>query len=120
MRNLKKIAILALIGIMSTALLNGATNTGTVKVNSKNTQKGPISIKKQGIFSAGGTVITSPGTFNPEDQWEATGKGQTAYVDHANVFYQLPQNEKGVPMVFLHGYGQSRTGWQTTPDGREG
>ena len=120
MRNLKKIAILVIIGIMSTTLVNGAATAGTAKVNSKNTQKGPISIKKQGIFSAGGTIITSPGTFNPEDQWETTGKGQTAYVDHANVFYQLPQNEKGVPMVFLHGYGQSRTGWQTTPDGREG
>ena len=23
-------------------------------------------------------------------------------------------------MVFLHGYGQSRMGWMTTPDGREG
>ena len=23
-------------------------------------------------------------------------------------------------MVFLHGYGQSRTGWMTTPDGRDG
>ena len=23
-------------------------------------------------------------------------------------------------MVFLHGYGQTRTGWQSTPDGREG
>ena len=23
-------------------------------------------------------------------------------------------------MVFLHGYGQSRMGWMTTPDGRKG
>ena len=28
--------------------------------------------------------------------------------------------ETGLPMVFLHGYGQSRMGWMTTPDGREG
>ncbi len=25
-----------------------------------------------------------------------------------------------MPMVFLHGYGQSRMGWMTTPDGQEG
>lgn len=24
------------------------------------------------------------------------------------------------PIVYLHGYGQSRMGWMTTPDGREG
>jgi len=80
----------------------------------------PLQIAEQGVFSAGGKVVTSPGTFVPEDQWEATGKGQTAHVDHASVLYQRPVKETGKPMVFLHGYGQSRTGWITTPDGREG
>lgn len=79
-----------------------------------------LMIADQGIFSAGGTTITSEGTFDPEDQWEETGAGQTAHVDHANVLYQIPAEETGLPMVFLHGYGQSRMGWMTTPDGREG
>lgn len=77
-------------------------------------------IAKQGIFSAGGITLTSDGVFDPEDQWEESGAGQTAHVDHANVLYQIPENETGLPMVFLHGYGQSRMGWMTTPDGREG
>ncbi|MEQ2373230.1 alpha/beta hydrolase [Pilosibacter fragilis] len=81
---------------------------------------GALVIKEQGIFSAGGTTITSNGTFDPEDQWEESGAGQTAHVDHANVLYQIPENETELPMVFLHGYGQSRMGWMTTPDGREG
>ena len=69
-----------------------------------------LRIAEQGIFSAGGTVITSQGTFNPEDHWEESGAGQTAHVDHANVLYQIPEEETGLPMVFLHGYGQSRMG----------
>ena len=36
------------------------------------------------------------------------------------MLYQIPAEETGLPMVFLHGYGQSRMGWMTTPDGREG
>ena len=36
------------------------------------------------------------------------------------MLYQIPEEETGLPMVFLHGYGQSRMGWMTTPDGREG
>lgn len=80
----------------------------------------PLMIADQGIFSSGGITITSDGIFNPEDHWEATGKGQTAHVDHANVLYQIPVEETGLPMVFLHGYGQSRMGWMTTPDGRDG
>ncbi len=80
----------------------------------------PLHIAKQGMFSAGGVTITSPGTFDPYNQWEATGKGQTAHVDHANVLYQIPQKADKAPIIFLHGYGQSRMGWMTTPDGREG
>ena len=77
-------------------------------------------IAKQGMFSAGGIVLKSEGVFNSEDQFEETGAGQTSHADHANVFYQIPAEETGLPIVFLHGYGQSRMGWMTTPDGREG
>ena len=80
----------------------------------------PLHLAKQGMFSAGGVTITSPGSFDPYNQWEATGAGQTAHVDHANVLYQLPQKADKAPIIFLHGYGQSRMGWMTTPDGREG
>lgn len=80
----------------------------------------PLMIADQGIFSSGGITITSDGVFDPENHWEETGKGQTAHVDHANVLYQRPVEETGLPMVFLHGYGQSRMGWMTTPDGRDG
>jgi len=84
-----------------------------------------IIIKKQGSFAVGGTVKTSPGTFdpiehgafNPADQ---STEGQTLHGDHAFVFYQVPTNPRTLPLVFWHGYGQSMKTWQTTPDGREG
>lgn len=91
-----------------------AENTGA-----ENTD-GILQIADQGIFSVGGITLTSEGTFDPENHWEETGAGQTAHVDHANVLYQIPAEETGLPMVFLHGYGQSRMGWMTTPDGRDG
>lgn len=78
-----------------------------------------LSIAEQGIFSAGGTVITSDGTFDVSNYYMSR-EGSTSHVDHANVLYQIPAEETGLPMVFLHGYGQSRMGWMTTPDGREG
>ena len=81
---------------------------------------GALVIAKQGIFSAGGITVTSDGTFDPENHWEESGAGQTSHADHANVLYQIPADATGLPMVFLHGYGQSRMGWMTTPDGREG
>ena len=84
--------------------------------------QGALVIAKQGIFSSGGTV-TEPveGEFDETTNWlDSTRAGNTAHVDHANVLYQIPANDNGNPIVYLHGYGQSRMGWMTTPDGREG
>lgn len=74
------------------------------------------------MFSSGGTV-TAPvaGTYDATTNWlDTTRAGNTAHVDHANVLYQIPADSNGWPMVYLHGYGQSRMGWITTPDGRQG
>lgn len=101
------------LAFMMTACSNG--NTATVADN----QADILSIADQGIFSAGGTVIQSDGTFDVSNYYTSRD-GSTSHVDHANVFYQIPEQESGLPMVFLHGYGQSRVGWMTTPDGREG
>ena len=62
-----------------------------------------------------------PGEYDPTQNWlDQERKGTTTHVDHANTMYQIPAGGSGTPMVFLHGYGQTRTGWQSTPDGREG
>ena len=78
-----------------------------------------LTIKEQGIFSAGGVVTSTDGTFDPV-KGQMNPVGQTHHADHANVLYQIPANHNGRSMVFLHGSGQSRMGWMTTPDGREG
>lgn len=142
MKTMQKRFALALAAVLMMALLTGcaggapaASPTATAEPTAQPTAEATpeatqapeaaldpdwIVLADQGMFSAGGTTITAEGTFDPEDQWEATGAGQTAHVDHANVLYQIPAEETGLPMVFLHGYGQSRMGWMTTPDSREG
>ena len=67
--------------------------------------KAPLSIAEQGMFSAGGT-ITEPvaGDYDPTTNWlDTTRAGNTAHVDHANVLYQIPANDNGHPIVYLHG-----------------
>lgn len=110
-----------------TSSIKEETNTGNqdiVPETKANTaaDNGYLVIAEQGYFSAGGTV-TEPveGEYNPAMSFmDDTRAGNTAHVDHANVFYQIPVNDNGNPIVYLHGYGQSRVGWMTTPDGREG
>lgn len=81
--------------------------------------KDALEIQAQGVFSAGGVSIQTPGTFDPI-HGQMADAGQLRHADHANVFYQLPATSNGHALVFLAGYGQSRAGWQTTPDGRPG
>ena len=77
----------------------------------------PLVIQEQGSFAVGGTVITNPGTFDPN---KPTPEGQTFHGDHAYVFYQIPVNARKLPLVLWHGAGQFSKTWETTPDGREG
>ena len=105
---MKKMYIMGLVGLLAAACCNESP-------------KGLI-IEKQGVFSSGGTVTAPiPGDYDPTQNWmDPQRKGTTTHVDHANTFYQIPADGNGTPVVFLHGYGQTRTGWQATPDGREG
>lgn len=93
--------------------------SSVVSVETEEKQGNVLTIAEQGIFSAGGTVIQSDGTFDVSNYYMSR-EGSTSHVDHANVLYQIPAEETGLPMIFLHGYGQSRMSWMTTPDGREG
>ena len=74
-------------------------------------------LKAQGSFAVGGTVVTSPGTFDPR---HPSPEGGTLHGDHAYVFYQAPVDARPLPLVFWHGAGQFSKTWETTPDGREG
>ena len=131
MKQTRKWISLALAGALSISLLagcgsaQGAASSSAPDASSSQTQESgsgssdALVIAEQGIFSAGGTVIESDGTFDVSNYYTSR-EGSTAHVDHANVLYQIPESNTELPMVFLHGYGQSRMGWMTTPDGREG
>ncbi len=71
----------------STFANSGLAVTTKTTMGEKNVAGTALSIAEQGIFSAGGITITSDGIFDPENQWEESGAGQTAHVGHANVPY---------------------------------
>lgn len=113
---MKKFQILAIVAIAALAM------TACCNQKEETAQQHGLVIEKQGVFSSGGRVTDPiPGEYDATQNWmDMERKGTTTHVDHANTFYQIPAGGNGVPVVFLHGYGQTRTGWQSTPDGREG
>jgi pimeloyl-ACP methyl ester carboxylesterase len=91
---------------------------GACASNKNATSKSMLAIQQQGSFAVGGTTFTEPGTFDLNNALKSNG--QTFHGDHAYVFYQIPINSRKYPLVFLHGAGESKKTWETTPDGREG
>lgn len=89
----------------------------SISLNAQNQQK-PLVIAKQGSFAIGGTKSVEPGNFDLDNALKP--QGQTFHSDHAYAFYQIPVKVRKYPLVFLHGAGQSKKTWETTPDGREG
>ena len=61
-------------------------------------------IADQGIFSAGGTVTQSDGTFDVANYYTSRA-GSTSHVDHANVLYQIPADASGA----AHGVSSTAT-----------
>src|SRR6266550_1693189 len=99
------------------AVVGNGTTEPLAQGSSNDTARKPLVIAKQGSFLVGGTVVTTPGTFDPANP---TPAGQTVHGDHAYVQYQIPVNARPLPMVMWHGGGQFSKTWETTPDGRDG
>ena len=72
-----------------------------------------LHIREQGSFLVGGSVVTAPGTYDKNNP--TTPDGQALHGDHAYVFYQIPDKARCLPLVFLHGNGESAKTWETTP-----
>ena len=93
-----------------------ASATACVRpVRDERRPSGALVLAAQGSFAVGGTVVTSPGTF---DAAHPSTAGATLHGDHAYVFYQVPVDARPLPLVFWHGAGQSKRTWETTADGR--
>ena len=82
-----------------------------------------ITIAKQGHFSVGGQTIQRPGAYDNQKfvGWATQEEtGQSYRADHAFVDFQIPAENKKLPLVYVHGFGGSGVCWQMTPDGRDG
>lgn len=91
---------------------------GFIKPLTAQQKTGRLLIAEQGSFMVGGTQTVVPGAFSVDNALKPDG--QTYHGDHAYVFFQKPVKARKLPLVFLHGAGQSKKTWETTADGREG
>jgi pimeloyl-ACP methyl ester carboxylesterase len=81
----------------------------------------PLTIAAQGSFFVGGRTVKAAGSFDPGRFFVPfSSEGQTYSIEHLYAQYQIPPNARPLPLVMVHGGGQTGKCWESTPDGREG
>ncbi|MCO5066580.1 MAG: alpha/beta fold hydrolase [Rhizobiaceae bacterium] len=90
----------------------------------------PFSVIDQGSFYVGGTMVRAGGTYDPSKEIDKGNKlgvvagrsddGSTFWKDQMYVQYQIPENPRKYPLVFVHGGAGTGAVWESTADGREG
>ena len=81
---------------------------------------GPLVIEQQGSFFVGGRRVVATGEYDGTKSTFPSNTGQTFWIDHMYVQYQVPPNARALPLVLVHGGGGTGRVWESTPDGREG
>ncbi len=79
----------------------------------------PLVIEEQGSFFVGGAKIEGPEKFDSTEEVGVTNN-QTFWIDQLYAQYQIPTSARDLPLVLVHGSGQTGKSWESTPDGREG
>lgn len=91
----------------------------TTVITAATAAQSPLVIKEQGSFFVGGRKVEGAENFHPT-QDVGVSNDQTFWIDQLYAEYQIPLNDRDLPLVLVHGSGQTGKTWESTPDGREG
>ena len=103
-----------------TAALVIALMIASIAMSDQGMSKTPLVIEDQGSFFVSGTTVTAKGKYDSTHPFPSPDDGQTFQIDQMYIQYQIPPNKRNLPIVFVHGLGQTGKTWESTPDGREG
>jgi pimeloyl-ACP methyl ester carboxylesterase len=79
----------------------------------------PLVLRDQGMFFVGGDIVHTDVAIGPNSPFTPFGAGDIA-VRQMYVTFMVPQRERGVPIILMHGGNLSGACFETTPDGRMG
>ena len=80
---------------------------------------GPLVLKEQGMFYVGGDIIHTDWANGPNGP-PVFSKSADIAVNQMYVGFMIPQNQRGAPIILMHGGNLSGACYETTPDGRIG
>jgi pimeloyl-ACP methyl ester carboxylesterase len=79
---------------------------------------GPLVLKEQGMFYVGGDVVHTDWANGPNGL--AFPRSGDVAINQMYVTFMVPQVQRGMPIILMHGGNLSGACYETTPDGRMG
>jgi pimeloyl-ACP methyl ester carboxylesterase len=81
----------------------------------------PLVLARQGSLFVGGSTVSGSGTFDPAANILLfSNDGDTFWIEQLYARFQIPPSARSLPIVLVHGAGQTGKTWESTPDGRDG
>jgi hypothetical protein len=82
--------------------------------------RGPLVLKEQGMFYVGGDLVHTDWANGPNNGLFAAPRSGDIAINQMYVTFMVPQVQRGVPIILMHGGNLSGACYETTPDGRMG
>jgi len=82
--------------------------------------RGPLVLKEQGMFFVGGDIVQTDWAHAPNGFFASFPRSGDIAINQMYVAFMVPQAQRGVPIILMHGGTLSGACYETTPDGRMG
>jgi hypothetical protein len=116
---IKTAALPALASVLAFLIVSTYAGSAQAQDHHAGGTHGPLVLKEQGMFYVGGDVVHTDWANGPNGLLAFPRSGDIT-VNQMYVTFMVPQIQRGVPIILMHGGTLSGACYETTPDGRMG
>jgi len=117
---IKAAATSALASVLAFVMVSTYSGSAQAQDHHAGGTRGPLVLKEQGMFYVGGDVVHTDWANGPRNGLFAAPRSGDIAINQMYVTFMVPQVQRGVPIILMHGGNLSGACYETTPDGRMG
>ncbi len=117
---IKTAANSALVSVLAFVMVSTYSGSAQAQDHHAGGTRGPLVLKEQGMFFVGGDIVQTDWAHAPNGFFASFPRSGDIAINQMYVAFMVPQAQRGVPIILMHGGTLSGACYETTPDGRMG
>jgi hypothetical protein len=110
----------ALASVLALVMVSTHSGKAAAQHDDNGRTHGPLVLKEQGMFYVGGDIVHTDWANGPNGLLASIPRSGDIAINQLYVTFMVPQVQRGVPIILMHGGNLSGACYETTPDGRMG